>query len=161
MSYNIYEPIEIAKCISVYITANELERVEVVSLTLSYGMNIGIKFETPSLLVGLVTDKDIKNWDHKLLNEYIWNQAEYQHSEINSECIDKYFDFIDDLPREYHIKLLIDTKNKILNFLKDELNYCPYIFVHDLDDFDYEHIIQMNFSQLEQDELKLKNYIKS
>ncbi|MEP3890415.1 MAG: hypothetical protein ABJN69_08095 [Hellea sp.] len=149
MTYRIDEIINV---ICNWIEDNKCQ-TKLVSLTLSFGRNKGI--ETPELLFGVVTAEDIEYWKEKEdFFDYIWNQAECSHSELEPKAINKNFNFDVQRPRPYYINLLLQDKQKIKSRLYQRAGLDVFVYVHDLEDHDIGAIIDQNFDNNEMQSLK-------
>lgn len=141
-NYNIDQ---IVNCITGYLANSEIKPV-IISFTIAFGSNKHDQYESCSLLVGIVTDLNVEEWKTEAnFTELLWNQAEYDHFEIQSECIDKYFPSTENKEREHYISLLMNDKERISKLIFKNIGVCPWIYIHDLDDHDIPSIINRNF----------------
>jgi len=152
-TYNIKQ---ITDCIINFIQNNNLKPA-LISLTLVFGSH-GEEEETPELLVGILTCDEYKRWmeDEDFL-ESILNQAEYEYQEIAYECFENSINIKKGLSREDYISQLMKLKQNIQKQLSKIFNYDIFVYVHDLDDFDYDEIFRLNFTKEEQEKIISKN----
>lgn len=147
-----YKIDEIANVICKWIEDNKCEP-KLISLTLSFGRYRGI--ETPELLFGVATSEDMDDWkEEDDFLDYIWNQAECSHSELEPESINKNFNFDVERPRTYYIDLLLHDKHKIKSRIHQRTDLDVFVYVHDLEEHDIHSIIHQNFDDREVQSLK-------
>ena len=151
-----YNTKQISDCIISFIENNNLTPV-LISLTLVFGSHEEEE-ETPELLVGLLTCDEYKSWmeDEDFL-ESILNQAEYEYQEIAYECFENSIKIKKGLSREDYISQLMNVKQTIIQELNNIFNYDIFVYVHDLDDFDYDEIFRLNFTKEEQEKILSRN----
>lgn len=144
----IYDTKQITDCIIGFIEINSIKPA-LISLTLVFG-SCGEEEETPELLVGILTCEEYKSLlEENDFFESILNQAEYEYQEIAYECLDGAIKIKKGLSREDYISELLKAKYTIEKEIKDRLGYKVLVYVHDLDDFDYNAIFQYNFTKEE------------
>ncbi len=148
----------ITDCLSRWIKENKVEP-ELISLTLAFGVSTELNYETPSLLIGVVSKLDIENWKKEDdFLEYLWNPAEYTYYEIEQKCINDNFFSEKEMPREYFIKSLLKNKREIESQISEKTSFKVPIYVHDLDNHDIHSIISDSFEISEIKKLKKKSF---
>jgi hypothetical protein len=147
----------IADCLLQYIQQEKLEdQVVLISMTLAFGVN-STGQEIGELLLGLLTRQELERFKSEEHSEhYIFNPAEYRHYEIASECIEQLglFQGLTTYEKATYLHMAKRYLSEIKLELHSKLKQQPFIYIHDLDDDDVEHIIHSNFSHEEQQLIK-------
>ena len=150
---SMYNTKQIADCIINFIEKNNIKPA-LVSLTLTFG-SYKDEDETPELIVGVLTCDEYKNSiEEEDFLESILNQAEYEYQEITYECFENSIKINKDISREDYVMELVNAKKIIAQQVANKLNYNIFFYVHDLDNFDYEEIFDLNFTKEEKEKIR-------